>query len=55
MSMVSAKQILGAARINQKVDVGSFSYQKNEIRLGDLSGNRFELGMFDYNSRILPN
>ena len=48
VSMVSAKQILGAARINHKVDVGSFSYQKNEIRLGDLSGNRFELGRFDY-------
>ena len=47
VSMVSAKQILGAARINQKVDVGSFSYQKNEIRLGDLSGNRFELGRLD--------
>ena len=28
VSMVSAKQILGAARIIQKVDVGSFSYQK---------------------------
>jgi len=43
VSMVSAKQILGAARITQKVDVGNFSYQKNEIRLGDLAGNRFEL------------
>ena len=44
VSMVSAKQILGAARIIQKVDVGGFSYQKNEIRIRDLSGNRFELG-----------
>ena len=47
VSMVSAKQILGAARIIQKVDVGGFSYQKNEIRIRDLSGNnRFELGRF---------
>ena len=42
--MVSAKQILGAARVTQKVEVGNFSYQKNEIRLGDLGGNKFELG-----------
>ena len=44
VSMVSAKQILGAARGLQKVEVGNFSYQKKEISLGDLSGNRFELG-----------
>ena len=44
VSMVSAKQILGVGRIIQWVDVGSFSYQKNQIRLRDLSGNRFELG-----------
>jgi len=45
VSMVSAKQILGAARVTQKVEVGNFSYQKNEIRLGDLGGNKFELGL----------
>jgi len=45
VSMVSAKQILGAARVTQKVEVGNFSYQKNEIRLGDLGGNKFELAL----------
>jgi len=45
VSMVSAKQILGAARVNQKIEVGKFSYEKNEIKLGDLSGNRFELAI----------
>ena len=43
VSMVSAKQILGAAKHIHKLEVGSFSYNKTEIRLGDLSGNRFEL------------
>jgi len=45
VSMVTAKQILGAARGSQKVSVGNFSYQKQEIRLGDLAGNKFELGL----------
>ena len=44
VSMVSAKQILGAARVTQKIEVGKFNYENNEIKLGDLSGNRFELG-----------
>ena len=51
VSMVTAKQILGAARGSQKVSVGNFSYQKQEIRLGDLAGNKFELGkLLWYNS-----
>ena len=41
--MVSAQQILGAARHIYKLEVGSFSYDKTEIKLGDLDGNRFEL------------
>ena len=41
--MLCAKQILGAAKHIHKLEVGSFSYNKTEIRLGDLSGNRFEL------------
>eukprot|EP00092_Neocalanus_flemingeri_P008480 GFUD01009137.1.p1 GENE.GFUD01009137.1~~GFUD01009137.1.p1 ORF type:complete len:626 (-),score=148.89 GFUD01009137.1:126-2003(-) len=45
VSMVSAKQILGAARVMHKLQVGNFSYQKNELRLGDLGGNKFELGL----------
>jgi len=45
VSMVSAKQILGAARVTQKIEVGKFNYEKNEIKLGDLSGNRFELAI----------
>ena len=43
VSMVSAQQILGAAKHIYKLEVGSFCYDKTEIRLGDLSGNRFEL------------
>ena len=43
VSMVSAQQILGAAKNIYKLEVGSFGYDKTEIRLGDLSGNRFEL------------
>jgi len=45
VSMVSAKQILGAARVTQKIEVGKFNYENNEIKLGDLSGNRFELAI----------
>lgn len=43
VSMVSAQQILGAAKHIHKIEVGSFGYNKTELRLGDLSGNRFEL------------
>ena len=50
VSMVSAKQMLGAARGIQKVDVGNFSYQTKEIRLGDLTGNRFELAIRNMNA-----
>ena len=45
VSMVSAEQIAGAARQINRVEVGNFSYEKNEIKLGDLKGNRFEIGV----------
>ena len=45
VSMVSAEQILGAAKQINRIEVGDFSYEKNEIRLGDLAGNRFEIGV----------
>jgi hypothetical protein len=50
VSMVSAKQILGAARIIQKLDV-----QLIETRIGDLSGNGFELGRFNLVGFYLTN
>ena len=50
VSMVSAKQILGAARIIQKLDV-----QLIETRIGDLSGNGFELGRFNLVGFFLTN
>ena len=45
VSMVSAEQIAGAARQIHRIEVGNPSYEKNEIKLGDLAGNRFELGV----------
>ena len=46
-SMISAQQILGAAKHIHKIEVGDFSYEKSEIRLGQLFGNRFELAIRD--------
>ena len=43
VSMVSAQQIIGAAKNIFKIKVGNFRYDKKEIRLGDLTGNRFEI------------
>jgi len=43
VSMVSAEQLLGAAKTVRNVEVGSFSYQPAELKLGQLGGNRFEL------------
>ena len=45
VSMVSAEQILGAAKQINRIEVGNFNYEKNEIKLGDLTGNRFEIGV----------
>ena len=45
VSMVSAEQIVGAAKQINRIEVGNFSYEKNEIKLGDLAGNRFEIGV----------
>jgi tRNA pseudouridine13 synthase len=41
--------VSGATRYNKKVTVGDFSYENKEIRLGDLSGNRFELAVRNMN------
>ena len=45
VSMTSAKQVLGSAVGNWKYEVGNFCYSKEDIRLGDLKGNRFELAI----------
>jgi tRNA pseudouridine13 synthase len=45
VSMTSAAKILGAAVGNWKVEVGNFSYEKADLKLGDLKGNRFELAV----------
>ena len=45
VSMVPAQQVLGAARSLYKLEVGSFRYDKAELKLGDLRGNRFELAV----------
>ena len=43
VSMCSAQQVLGAAKHLYKLEVGNFKYDKTEVRLGDLSGNKFDL------------
>jgi len=45
VSMTTAKKILGATAANWKLEVGNFSYEKFDVKLGDLSGNRFTLGI----------
>ena len=45
VSMTTAKQVLGAAAANWKVEVGDFAYEKFDMKLGDLAGNRFDLAI----------
>jgi len=45
VSMVSAEQMRGAVKSLDKLDVGNFSYEKEEIKLGCLAGNTFQLAI----------
>jgi len=50
VSMTTAKKIMEAAAANWKVEVGNFSYEKNDVKLGDLKGNRFTLAIRNLDS-----
>ena len=45
VSMASAQQMLGAAKHLYKLEVGNFKYEKTEVRLGDLTGNKFDIAV----------
>lgn len=45
VSMTTAQKILGAAQVNWKLEVGNFAYEKTDLKLGDLKGNRFDLAI----------
>ena len=45
VSMTTAQKILGAAQANWKMEVGNFTYEKTDLKLGDLKGNRFDLAI----------
>ena len=45
VSMTTAQKILGAAQVNWKLEAGNFAYEKTDLKLGDLKGNRFDLAI----------